>query len=88
MGKETTAKLCENKIRKKLSKALLFYWLIDNMFYFVNYQLALITVILMVVPMYGSSFNVFTHFTHAHFIFLHNAVTTLFIMVLGGSGSL
>ena len=36
--------------------------------------------------MYGSSFKVFTHFTHAHFIFLHNAVTTLFIMVLGGGG--
>ena len=28
----------------------------------------------LVVPMYGSSFEVFTHFTHAHFIFLHNAV--------------
>ena len=41
-----------------------------------------------IVTMYGSSFKVFTHFTHAHFIFLHNAVTTLFIMVLGGSGSL
>ena len=40
-----------------------------------------------VVTMYGSSFQVFTHFTHAHFVFLHNAVTTLFIMVLGGSGA-
>ena len=37
--------------------------------------------------MYGSSFQVFAHFTHAHFIFLHNAVTTLFIMVLGGAGA-
>ena len=36
--------------------------------------------------MYGSSFKVFTQFTHEHFIFLHNAVTTLFIMVLGGGG--
>ena len=42
----------------------------------------------MVVPMYGSSLKVFTHFTHAHFIFLHNAVTTLFIMVLRGNREL
>ena len=34
--------------------------------------------------MYNSSFKVFTH---AHFIFLHNAVRTLFIMVLGGAGA-
>ena len=39
-----------------------------------------------VVPMYGSSFKVFTHFTHAHFIFLHNAVPTLWGGGGGGGG--